>query len=127
MKANPSRTYNDPSLPFSDIFRYAHLPSEETVRDEDRTPPPLPVIREGHLEHGYPRGAVPGPPPPRSWSGLFQRHGREDEPEDEDAATLFRKGSVEFSALTDRQRLLNVRRAQKMTQVSVSNLISPFG
>ena len=90
MKANPSRTYNDPSLPFSDIFRYAHLPSEETVRDEDRTPPPLPVIREGHLEHGYPRGAVPGPPPPRSWSGLFQRHGREDEPEDEDAV-VFRK------------------------------------
>ena len=43
---------------------------------EERTlpPPPLPVLREGYLEHGYPRGAVPGPPPPKSWSGLFRSH-----------------------------------------------------
>ncbi|KAI8998632.1 hypothetical protein BD414DRAFT_453563 [Trametes punicea] len=69
-----SHGYNDPSLPFSDIYKFTHTRRTGTSREESLTPPPLPVIREGHLEHGYPRGPVPGPPPPRSWSGLF-RHG----------------------------------------------------
>ena len=40
------------------------------------------------------------------------------EPEDIHTATLFRKGSMEFSSMTGKQRMLNVRRAKKMTQAS---------
>ncbi|TBU65817.1 hypothetical protein BD310DRAFT_804092 [Dichomitus squalens] len=98
LKALGSRTYNDPSLPFSDIYKYAHAPSDDSTRDEDRPPPPLPVIREGHLEHGYPRGAVPGPPPPRSWSGLFRHHDREHDAEDRDTVAFRRRAlSLVFS------------------------------
>ncbi|KAI0362106.1 hypothetical protein OH77DRAFT_1441328 [Trametes cingulata] len=74
--AAASHSRNDPSLPFSDIFRFPANQRTDTARDEDGgtapAPAPLPVIRDGHLEHGYPRGPVPGPPPPRSWSGLFR-------------------------------------------------------
>ncbi|KAI1795874.1 hypothetical protein LXA43DRAFT_970288 [Ganoderma leucocontextum] len=89
-----SRTYNNPSLPFSDIYRYANTPSETATRDEDRTPPPLPVIREGHLEHGYPRGAVPGPPPPKSWSGLFRSHQHRGQQTESRDTVAFRKQAL---------------------------------
>ncbi|KAI0664801.1 hypothetical protein C8Q70DRAFT_13487 [Cubamyces menziesii] len=75
--AAAAHTYNDPSLPFSDIYRFTHHRRRDTAQQEEggRAPrPPLPVIRDGRLEHGYPRGPVPGPPPPESWSGLFGRH-----------------------------------------------------
>ncbi|KAI0780927.1 hypothetical protein BD413DRAFT_501085 [Trametes elegans] len=73
LAAAASYNYNDPSLPFSDIYKYVPSPRRSTSPDERAAPPPLPVIREGRLEHGYPRGPVPGPPTPKSWSGLFRR------------------------------------------------------
>ncbi|KAH9901392.1 hypothetical protein C8Q73DRAFT_742950 [Cubamyces lactineus] len=76
LAAAAAHRYNDPSLPFSDIYRFTHRRRRDTSpRDEGGrgARPPLPVIRDGHLEHGYPRGPVPGPLPPKSWSGLFGR------------------------------------------------------
>ncbi|KAL1947906.1 hypothetical protein VTO73DRAFT_13630 [Trametes versicolor] len=68
-----AHSYNDPSLPFSEFYRFTHGLRRNTARDAGGTaaPPPIPVIRDGHLEHDFPRGPVPGPPPPRSWGGLF--------------------------------------------------------
>ncbi|KAH9854236.1 hypothetical protein C2E23DRAFT_914859 [Lenzites betulinus] len=68
-----AHTYNDPSLPFSDVHRFAHL-APSTPRGGRAAPPPHPIIRDGHLEYDFPRGPVPGPPPPQSWGGLF-KHG----------------------------------------------------
>ncbi|RPD66141.1 hypothetical protein L226DRAFT_609039 [Lentinus tigrinus ALCF2SS1-7] len=77
LAAVAARSYNDPSLPFSDIYKYAQTRAEERLREQNATPPPLPVIQDGQLQHGYPRGPVPGPPVPKSWSGLFkQDHAR---------------------------------------------------
>ncbi|KAI9064440.1 hypothetical protein FKP32DRAFT_1757706 [Trametes sanguinea] len=67
-----ARSFNDPSLPFSDIYKFPNSRRRNVQEDDGATPPPLPVIRDGHLEHGFPRGPVPGPPPPQSWSGLFR-------------------------------------------------------
>ncbi|KAL7283394.1 hypothetical protein ACG7TL_002824 [Trametes sanguinea] len=74
-----ARSYNDPSLPFSDIYKFPSSRRRTAPEDDGTAPPPLPVIRDGHLEHGFPRGPVPGPPPPRSWSGLFRSGDSVDE------------------------------------------------
>ena len=67
-----TRTFNKPTLPFSDDYDFTDsLQSNDT--DAIRVAPPV-VIHDGRLEHDYPRGPVPGPAIPRSWSGLF-RHG----------------------------------------------------
>ncbi|KAI0831312.1 hypothetical protein BC628DRAFT_1407814 [Trametes gibbosa] len=76
LAAAAAHTYNDPSLPFSDIYRFAHLPN--ATREERVVPTPHPVIRDGHLEHDFPRGPVPGPAPPRSWDGLFRPEASRD-------------------------------------------------
>ncbi|KAI0336545.1 hypothetical protein GY45DRAFT_1350255 [Cubamyces sp. BRFM 1775] len=76
LAAAAAYSHNDPSLPFSDIYRFTHHRRRDPFQQEEggRAPrPPLPIIRHGHLEHGYPRGPVPGPPPPNSWSRLFGR------------------------------------------------------
>ncbi|KAI0709244.1 hypothetical protein C8Q76DRAFT_625928 [Earliella scabrosa] len=79
LAAVASRTYNDPSLPFSDIYKYALPASQSRPRDrEENVRPPRLVIHEGRLEYDYPRGSVPGPPVPRSWSGLFEHDPVED-------------------------------------------------
>ncbi|KAI0721085.1 hypothetical protein C8T65DRAFT_705545 [Cerioporus squamosus] len=78
LAAIASRSYNDPSLPFSDIYKYAQAQAEERLREQGAAPPPLPVIQDGQLLPGYPRGAVPGPPVPKSWSGLFKHDPAQD-------------------------------------------------
>ncbi|KAI0748130.1 hypothetical protein C8Q80DRAFT_1344446 [Daedaleopsis nitida] len=88
LAAIASRTFNDPSLPFSNIYKHAN------VQPRDRShsvgvPPPHLIIREGQLEYDYPRGPVPGPPVPSSWSGLFKR-----EPVDERNSIAFRKRAL---------------------------------
>ncbi|KAI0647057.1 hypothetical protein C8Q79DRAFT_1000099 [Trametes meyenii] len=79
--AASNNSYNDPSLPFSDIYQYAHTRPRNTpndgVNDRDRASP-RPIIRDGRLEHDFPRGPVPGPRPPRSWRELFNSDAGKD-------------------------------------------------
>ncbi|KAI0670376.1 hypothetical protein C8Q78DRAFT_1079349 [Trametes maxima] len=80
--AASNHNYNDPSLPFSDIYQYSHTHIRNDSNDgaNDRASP-LAIIRDGRLEHDFPRGPVPGPRPPRSWSQLFNRDaGQEPRP-----------------------------------------------
>lgn len=70
-RAPVSSSYNNPTLPFDQIYRERPArrePSPPPVRQ----PPPIRIGPEGVLEYAYPRGRVPGPRPPRSWSGLFR-------------------------------------------------------
>lgn len=84
-------SYNNPTLPFDQIYRERlarREPSPPPVRD----PPPIRIGPEGVLEYAYPRGRVPGPRPPRSWSGLF-RDGR-DEYSSEDDERAWRSNAL---------------------------------
>ncbi|TFK91036.1 hypothetical protein K466DRAFT_483621 [Polyporus arcularius HHB13444] len=91
LAAVASRSYNDPSLPFSDIYTYAQAQAEERLREQEAAPQPLPV---GQLLPGYPRGAVHGPAVPKSWSDLFTH----DPTHDRNTATFRREAlSLVFS------------------------------
>ncbi|KAH9946111.1 uncharacterized protein BXZ73DRAFT_37000 [Epithele typhae] len=65
------RTFNDPSLPFSDIYDYT-APGRQTGAIEEGTGPATPRPNRPY-PHDYPDGPVPGPPVPRSWSRLFKQ------------------------------------------------------
>ncbi|KZT70138.1 hypothetical protein DAEQUDRAFT_689656 [Daedalea quercina L-15889] len=65
--------HNYPTLPFDQIY------TESTAQPEPpsstRQSPLVHLGPEGILEYAYPRGRVPGPRPPPSWSGLFAQGG----------------------------------------------------
>jgi len=69
-------SHNSPTLPFDRIFS-DKAPNADRVT-ATREAPPVRLGPEGVLEYAYPRGRVPGPPPPRSWSGLFGAGKRDD-------------------------------------------------
>ncbi|KAI0928419.1 hypothetical protein AcW1_005669 [Taiwanofungus camphoratus] len=67
-----SHIQHNSTLPFSQIYDYAYArrDAEQVSRDQN-FPSPVRLGSQGILEYAYPRGAVPGPPPPKSWSGLY--------------------------------------------------------
>ncbi|KAI0726637.1 hypothetical protein C8Q72DRAFT_801428 [Fomitopsis betulina] len=81
-RAPVSSSYNNPTLPFDQIYRERPMRREPSPPPA-RQPPPIRIGPEGVLEYAYPRGRVPGPRPPRSWSGLF-RDEQEGSSEDEE-------------------------------------------
>ncbi|KAI0636965.1 hypothetical protein C8Q77DRAFT_1095364 [Trametes polyzona] len=69
LAAAAAHSYNDRSLPFSATYRFTQQSGPSREAEETTARPPVPIIRLGRLEHDYPRGPVPGPPPPKSWRG----------------------------------------------------------
>ncbi|TFY63285.1 hypothetical protein EVJ58_g3343 [Rhodofomes roseus] len=65
---------SNPTLPFDQI--YAARAVEREPPATVRPSPPLRLGPAGVLEYAYPRGRVPGPRPPPSWSGLFHDDSR---------------------------------------------------
>lgn len=69
-------SYTNPSLPFDQIYAEKRPTTEQP--NSRRNYAVMQLGPEGILEYAYPRGPVPGPLPPRSWSGLFDK-GKEKE------------------------------------------------
>ncbi|KAH9951448.1 hypothetical protein B0H21DRAFT_849941 [Amylocystis lapponica] len=65
-----SHSYNNPTLPFDQIYDTVQSNPEHVVR-RDAPPSIMRVGPQGILEYAYPNGEVPGPGPPRSWGALF--------------------------------------------------------
>jgi len=92
-------SYNNPTLPFDQIY------AARAVQPEPPATRPFPPVRlgpEGVLEYAYPRGRVPGPRPPPSWSGFFDADGKAkggDPREDEECAWRSNALSLIYSHL----------------------------
>ncbi|GBE82167.1 hypothetical protein SCP_0405470 [Sparassis crispa] len=69
-------SHNIPTLPFSEIYDNAERTVDVEQGAQARGVPTIPPVRinpGGMLEYAYPRGEVPGPPIPKSWSGVSGR------------------------------------------------------
>ncbi|KAH9935025.1 uncharacterized protein B0H18DRAFT_496170 [Fomitopsis serialis] len=92
-------SYNNPTLPFDQIYAARAVQPEPPAT---RSSPPVRLGPEGVLEYAYPRGRVPGPRPPPSWSGLFDADvkGNDGDPQgDEECAWRSNALSLIYSHL----------------------------
>lgn len=79
--ASPS--FNDPTLPFSEIFAYDKTTSDRELSDRDR--------ERSRTDQPSSRAVIPGPRPPKSWSRLFGQ-----EKDSERLASIWRLEALSF-------------------------------
>ncbi|KZT09521.1 uncharacterized protein LAESUDRAFT_810529 [Laetiporus sulphureus 93-53] len=82
------RFRQNPTLPFDQIYADRQPEQRRPILYPD-VPTPVKLGPEGVLEYAYPRGPVPGPTPPPSWSRLFGKgKGKEVEESEHRAEAL---------------------------------------
>ncbi|CCM04600.1 uncharacterized protein FIBRA_06782 [Fibroporia radiculosa] len=90
-------SHTSPTLPFDQIYL------DEVIQPRPTQPRgttrPVLLGPQGFLEYAYPRGLVPGPPPPKSWRDSTGREKDEDIDEPARRAQMF---SLIFSYITRR-------------------------